>query len=101
MAIRWKVISVSRNYNAFGLRGMVLIGDNGQGWEVAANDINIKAVGDILCGPDRGDAGMYFTSLGFEIPRRLRPDPPAAVVEELFAEPAEPQAARCRRLPVL
>lgn len=84
MSIRLKVLAASSNCNSFGLRGMVLIGDNGQGWEAAANDINLRTKGTILRVPDKGDIGLHLSQFGFEIAKRLHPDPPAEVVREVF-----------------
>ena len=80
-----KVVALSSNRNSFGLRGMVLVTSNGQGWEVAANNINERPVGSIFNVPQDDAGEPIFAGLGFEIPRRLDPDPPAKLVKEAFA----------------
>lgn len=82
--MKLKVASVSANHNSFGLRGMILVSDNGQAWEVAANDINVKAKGDVINSPIDTSGEPTFYGFGFEIPRRLQPDPPAGVVAEVW-----------------
>ena len=90
--MRLKVISVSQNHNAFGLRGMIMISDNGQAWEAAANDLNVKQKGDIITTTVLGSGEPSFTGLGLEIPRRLSPDPTPAIMKEIWGEiPKKPQ----------
>lgn len=83
MAIQLKVVAVSANHNSFGLRNMVFIGDNGQGWQAAANDINVRREGDIIRVPSEGDIGLHLTAFNFEIPSQL-PDPPAKLLKEVW-----------------
>jgi len=85
MAIRLKVVAVSSNHNSFGLRNMVFITDHGQGWQAAANDINVRKQGDILQVPDEGDIGLHLTAFNFEIPERIHPNPPAGLLQEVWA----------------
>lgn len=77
------VASVSENTNSFGLRGMVLVADNGEAWEVAANDLNLKAKGDRVTTPVDRQGFPTFVGLGFEIPRQLG-NAPQIVVDEIW-----------------
>lgn len=84
--MKLKVVSVSSNHNSFGLRGMILISDNGQGWEAAANDLNVKAKGDVVNVRTLDNGEPDFSGLGFEIPHRLNPDPPAKLMKEVWGK---------------
>lgn len=79
----FKVAAVSSNYNSFGLRGIVLIAEDGEAWEAAAGDIHGYKRGKTLrLGADRH--GEYdWAHHGFEIPRRLS-DAPRNVVNEVW-----------------
>jgi RecG-like helicase len=84
MARQLKVVAVSTNHNSFGLRNMIFIGDNGEGWQAAANDLNVRSKGDVLRIPDDGDIGLHLAGFNFEIPSRLNPDPPAKLMKEVW-----------------
>ena len=86
ISIQLKVVAVSSNYNSFGLRNMVFVTDHGQGWQAAANDINVLKRGDIILVPSDGDIGLHLTGFNFEIPSRLTPDPSVELVREAFPE---------------
>ena len=78
MIKQFKVATVSKNTNSFGLHGMILMALDGEAWEVAANSINKKPAGTILnINPNS------FASLGFEIPHQL-PNAPDSVVNEVW-----------------
>lgn len=81
--VQLKVIAVSSNHNSFGLRNMVMIGDNGQGWQAAANDLNVKPKDTILRIPEGQDIPTFLTLQSFEIPSEL-PAPNAAVMKEVW-----------------
>lgn len=66
------VVAVSKNTNSFGLHGVVLLSESGIGFEVGANSLNVRKVGDKLQVPHHeGSENFTFASFGFEIPRRL------------------------------
>jgi len=88
----FKVVAVSSNMNSFGLTGMILMRQNGVAYQVGANSISVKKVGDTVTVPcdwnevdPMGDpmVNYHFYSLGFEIPERL-PDAPDNVVKEVW-----------------
>jgi len=81
--VQLKVVAVSSNHNSFGLRNMILIGDNGQGWQAAANDLNVKPRNAILTVPDGQSIPTFLTLQSFEIPRQLA-DPPAELLAEVW-----------------
>lgn len=84
--MRLKVASVASNTNSFGLRGMILISEDGQAWEVAANYINEKKKGDVIATTIDRAGEPTFNGFGFELPRRLQPDPPVGVVREIWGQ---------------
>lgn len=88
----FKVAAVSENTNSFGLRGMILMRENGVTYQVGANYLRVKKVGETVTVPcdwnevdPMGDpmVNYHFYSLGFEIPERL-PDAPENVVREVW-----------------
>ncbi len=79
----FKVASVSENTNSFGLWGMILMAEDGETWEVAANSLNKKTKGDLINVPLTDEGRAYFATLGFEIPTPRGIAPPA-VVKEVF-----------------
>lgn len=79
-----RVISHSKNTNSFGLTGSVIVTDEGQGWQAAANSINIKPVGHVFTFPSGQNFGNFLSSQGYEIPQRLRPDFPQDALAKLF-----------------
>lgn len=81
--VQLKVVAVSSNHNSFGLRNMILIGDNGEGWQAAANDLNVKPKDTILRIPEGQDIPTFLTLQSFEIPSQLA-DPPAEVLKEVW-----------------
>jgi len=74
----FKVAAVSSNMNSFGLTGMILIGRDGEAWEVAANSIYLRQRGSVL-----QVSGRNFATLGFELPTRL-PSAPRKVIAEVW-----------------
>ena len=81
----FKVVSVSRTTNSFGLRGMVLVARDGEAWEVAANYLHVRAKGDIVRVPmsDVLQSEPDWAKMGYEIPTRL-PNCPAKALAEVF-----------------
>jgi hypothetical protein len=79
----FKVAALSSNRNSFGLRGMILIAKDGEAWQVGANHLYCRSVGELVCVPVVGDKGLSFAGLGFEIPEQL-PDAPGAAVAEIW-----------------
>jgi hypothetical protein len=77
-----KVVAVSTNRNSFGLRRMVMIGDNGQGWGASANDLNLHKEGEVI-EVSADDIGMELAKLNFELPTQLI-DPPASLVQKIW-----------------
>lgn len=91
-AVRLRVVAVSSNHNGFGLRNMVMIGDNRQGWRALANDLRVKKKGDTITVLPNEDGRItdgvilnHLTAMGLEDPYRLQPDPSADVVRDAFA----------------
>ena len=80
---RFKVASVSTNKNSFGLTGVILVAEDGQGFEVGSNDLNLPRQGEILSVPLVENCCMWG-NLGFEIPRELEIKAPPEVVKELW-----------------
>lgn len=79
----FKVASVSSNYNAFGLKGIIVLARDGEAYEAAANDLNVKPKGAVVRVPVRGGVAS-FVKLGWEIPRKLDAVAPPAVVSEVW-----------------
>lgn len=89
----FKVVSVSKNTNAFGLNGVVLLAADGEAFEAATNCTGPFSlpVGEVVnipvsC-PDASGAARYLwvSTAGrtFEIPREL-PKPSVEVMREVF-----------------
>ena len=82
------VITVSKNTNSFGLRGMIVVNRQGRAWTVAANDLNVLNRGDQIVAPLRGaNNDPSWERFGFEIPHEL-PAMPRRAVEESWANPS-------------
>lgn len=78
----FKIVAVSSNQNSFGLTGMVLVGRDGEGWEVGASHLHMKKVGDVVL-VTGNRACRNFARLGYEIPRQL-PKAPTGVVKQVW-----------------
>lgn len=81
---QFKVAAVSANTNSFGLTGLVLVAADGEAWQVGANSINRKDKGTVLTVPVTDAGSPQWHGFGFEIPHRLTPDAPPAVVSEVW-----------------
>jgi len=86
------VAAISENTNSFGLRGMVLMSEIGTTYQVGANSLHLKEIGDkitIPCEWNECDAegipqvSHNFYTLGYEIPTRL-PNAPQNVIKEVW-----------------
>mgnify|MGYP007013281602 CR=1 FL=1 len=84
--VRLKVVTVSVNHNSFGLKNMIMISDHGQGWQAAANDLNLRKEGTILEVPEDMDISTFLTRQGFEIPQRFAKDPNKKLMAEVWGE---------------
>ena len=62
---------------------MVLVGRDGEAWEVAASSLHLRPKGSTVDVPLTGRHGRNFARLAFEIPRRL-PKAPASVVRQVW-----------------
>lgn len=80
----FKVTSLSKNKNSFGLRGMILVARDGEAWQVGANEHNERKHGEIVTVPVFGGQ-VSFSHLGFEIPERVT-DAPPGVIREVWEE---------------
>ena len=77
------VVTVSKNTNSFGLRGMILMARDGEAWQVGANHLHVKKAGDLVrvpasAGPVREAS---WVALGYEIPHRLKRAPQHVAAE--------------------
>jgi len=81
--VKLKVVALSSNRNSFGLRNMIMIGDNGQGWQAAANDLNLKPRNTVLTVPEGQSIPTFLTLQSFEIPSQLA-DPPAELLADVW-----------------
>lgn len=80
---KFKVASVSDNANEFGLRGHILIAEDGEAWEVGITGQFAKAKGEVVrVNLDRNDAPDW-AFFGAELPKRL-PNAPRNVVNEVW-----------------
>ena len=82
----FRVASVSRNNNAFGLAGHILVAKTGEAWEVARSrgaHLTPWDKGTDVLVPLDGLLRPEWHRLNCEIPRQL-PKAPAGVVKEIF-----------------
>ncbi len=78
-----KVAAVSSNRNSFGLREHVFISRTGDAFSGAANYLNEIAKGNVIMLDDRDPLGT-LVRLGFELTRRLEPEAPETVINEVW-----------------
>jgi len=80
----FKVAAVSSNTNSFGLYGMLLLAKDREVWQVGANNLHVKKVGDIVeVRVDEVNSEPDFTSLSYEIPQRM-PDCTQKLADEIW-----------------
>ena len=79
----FKVASVSDNANSFGLRGHVLVAEDGEAWEVGITGQFAKKHGETVRLNLDHDGTPDWAWFGAEIPRKL-PDAPRNVVNEVW-----------------
>lgn len=81
----FKVVSVSSNANSFGLHGVIILAQDGQGFEVGITGQFLPAKGDVLsctvCNKTGDLKSIHRHS--YEIPRML-PKAPEAVIKEVW-----------------
>jgi hypothetical protein len=80
----FRVAVVSGNTNSFGLTGLVIVAQDGMAWEVGVSTIHLRKKGDLVRLPMTNDQIEPTAEFMFEIPKRLVPDAPAAVVKEVW-----------------
>ena len=87
--IRLRIEAISSNTNAFGLRSMILFGENGQVYQALSNELNLRPIHDVLeIGTENffneeSAARTYLIRSGYECIKRL-PDAPQNVVDAVF-----------------
>ena len=79
----FRCFGVSSNMNAFGLYGVMLMAKNGEAYEAAKHEPPVKGSDVVLPLDESGE--INWARAGYEIPRRLTPDAPKAVVKQVFA----------------
>lgn len=96
MTKSFRVVSVSKNTNSFGLRGVILLALDGSCWEVAANQLTVEDL-RLMKGADikvpQVSGRCQWAAMGFELPRQL-PEAPLNVLNEVYPD----RAARVRKL---
>ena len=102
--MKLKVITVSTNANSFGLRSMILLADNGQGYQALTNDLNLRPAGTVMeINPAHTTEELAIKShlirCGYECIQRL-PDANQGVVNLTFQEfpPLPPKGTSRKRL---
>jgi hypothetical protein len=95
----FRVACIAGNTNSFGLRGYILVAKDGEAWEVAVcddyrspkrdKDYNVPSCdARLLAAVSRKTPDMqtadWFSSMGWEVPRRLL-QAPQALVDLAFA----------------
>jgi hypothetical protein len=83
----FRVATVSSNANSFGLRSLILIAQDGEGWKAAANTVNLKLKGETINVPlHRDTCRPMWEVFGFEIPERLNQNAPPEVIAAIWEE---------------
>lgn len=86
--LRLKVLTVSKNTNSFGLKSMILLADNAQGYQALTNEINLRPAGTFL-NVDTSNTTeelairSHLIRCGYECITRL-PDVPFVVARQAF-----------------
>jgi hypothetical protein len=78
----FRVIAISGNRDAFGLRGVVVVNRRGQVYQFASHDLNLPKLNADLQPPMHHGTPLW-SRMGFEIPERLS-DMPAHLLSEVF-----------------
>jgi hypothetical protein len=85
----FRVLELSRNHNSFGLRGVILVAQDGEAWEIGTSDVNCpqrgRSYGVIVPDSSHRDRTPHFGAFGWELPRRL-PNAPPEIVAEAWKE---------------
>ena len=96
-----KVVAISDNTNAFGLRGHILIARDGAAFEGGLNHLHNLTVGQTInldvktdLPLDKFPALTAMAGYGFEIPRKFKTAPPALLKEVWGDQAAQKEAGR-------
>lgn len=81
----FKVIAVSSNSNAFGLKSVILVTKGGIAYEVYANQLNTPKKDESICinAQVLFDETIAYDFAGYEVPTKL-PNVPNDVLKEIF-----------------
>lgn len=66
----FKVVTVSKNTNSFGLYGVIVMARDGEAWELGKSYFNLPKKSATVLVPVQ-PFGLDWNVLGFEIPRKL------------------------------
>jgi hypothetical protein len=82
----FKVVTVSKNQNSFGLFGVVMIAKSGRAFEIGVGSLHKPNVGDKLsCKLTENNDLSEIEGMSFELPRNLI-DAPQEVIDEVFKD---------------
>lgn len=85
IATNFKVVSVSKNHNSFGLHGVVLCNSNGLAFEVGISLCNLPKRGQMIPGSITDTDNLAgLIGYSYEIPRKMQ-KPSKAVIKEIMA----------------
>lgn len=87
--LRLKVLTVSTNANSFGLKSMILLADNGQGYQALSNEINLRPTGTVMDVDDINTTPelaivSHLVRCGYECVTRLSQDAPQDAINTVF-----------------
>lgn len=91
MFTTFKIVTISKDANSFGLHGHILLSRTGEAWEVARSKgkwLPAWNKGDEIKVPYENTEGAQeynWASVNCEIPKRL-PNPPQKVIDEVFSK---------------
>lgn len=81
---QFKVVTVSKNTNSFGLHGVIIVSKEGQVYEVGISSWCCPKQGNLLTGSISDNNNLSsIDGISYEIPRRLK-DMPQEAVEKVF-----------------
>lgn len=90
--LTWKtfiVAAISDNANSFGLRGVVIIAQDGQSYQLGVSYINLPKKGQRLNARVNAHGKLVdIPSMSYEIPQQLK-NAPASLAQSLFSEKKE------------